>query len=274
MKLVALLLLASCAPALGGESARDILDRRKALDGGPRNWTGRQERLRLTTQRNGGTPAVRGLVVLETRDASDVRKTMLLLEEPALERGMAFLSQGNPKGADEQRLLLTGQPRSRVVTGSDRSGPFFASALSFADVDLLQELPPWTEDDAASSLRGEEAVDGVPCHVIVLERKRTDIVYPKIVLWLGKDDLVPRKLQFFADGAAPTKELLQRDVVAIDGIPVARRVEVDVPAKHAHSTIESRDVRFERTFPPSFFTSASMERGPSRIREQIDGGGS
>jgi outer membrane lipoprotein-sorting protein len=119
----------------------------------------------------------------------------------------------------------------------------------------------WTEADARSSLRPEEAVDGTPSHVVELAPQRDDIGYKKIVVWLGKADLVPRQLEFWEGGSEPKKRLKQSEVRSIGPIPVAHRVEVATPAAGSRTVIEIADVKFDQKVDPDLFTQRYLELG-------------
>ncbi|HEV7730773.1 MAG TPA: outer membrane lipoprotein-sorting protein [Candidatus Binatia bacterium] len=247
------------AAADAPRTARQILDERKALDDGPRRWTDRQERMRLTTVRR-GTTLIRELEVFERRDG-DEKTSILFLQEPRVLKGMAFLAFTHPNAPNDLRSLLPPNPRVRRVSGTDRSGSFFDSVLSFEDVDVVQEMLQWTEDDATAQLRGEERIDDVDCDVIELTPKSAVTSYRKIVVWLGKRDLVPRQLELFASDAEPVKRLGQRDIRSVDAIPVAFRVEVEDLEKHNTTTIVSSDVRFNQHLDADLFTERAMLQG-------------
>ncbi len=248
------------AAADAPKTARQLLDERKAMDDGPRRWSTRQERMRLTTVRS-GTTLVRELEVFERRDG-DERKSILFLQEPRVLRGMTFLAFTHPNAPNELRSLLpTTNPRVRVLAGTDRTGAFFDSVLSFEDVDVVQEMLQWTEDDATSHLRGEERIDDVGCYVIELTPKPAVAPYRRIVVWLGKNDLVSRQLELFADDAAPAKRLTQRDIRSVDAIPVAFRVDVEDLRKHNTTVIVSSDVRFNQQLEADLFSERAMLRG-------------
>src|SRR4051812_28688417 len=92
LALALLLLLAVVMTAGSAETAREILDRRKALDDGPRHWTDRQEHMRLTIVDRRGSERVRDLAVFERRDAGDEKKSILFFQAPAEVKGTAFLA--------------------------------------------------------------------------------------------------------------------------------------------------------------------------------------
>src|SRR5262249_51359339 len=126
---------------------------------------------------------------------------------------------------------------------------------------IIQQLSSWSEADARSSLRGEETVEGVPTHVIELVPQREDIGYKKIVVWLGRDDLVPRRLEVYVAANDPTKRIVQRDLHDVGNIPVARHIEVETPARGSRTTIESSDAAFDQHLEDDLFTQRALERG-------------
>ena len=250
-----------CAGSLRAEeSARQILDRRKALDDTTRHWNDRHEKLTLRISGR-GSERVRELELYDRREPGDEQKTILFFLAPAEVKGTAFLSYTHKGRAADQWLYLPELQRVRQITARTRSESFVGTDLTYHDLDLLQEMTAWTEDDAASRLRGEETVDGVVSHVIELAPKRDDIGYKRIVLWLGKDDLVPRRLELYEDGTEPKKRITQGDVRSIGKIPVAHHQVVESPGAGTRTVIETADVQFDPGLEPDLFTQRYLERG-------------
>jgi len=95
--------------------------------------------------------------------------------------------------------------RVRQITARSRNESFMGTDLSYHDLDLMQEMSSWSEADARSSLRPEETVDGTPTHVVDLAPQREDIGYQRIVVWLGREDLLPRRLELYDGDGDPKK---------------------------------------------------------------------
>jgi outer membrane lipoprotein-sorting protein len=260
LALLALLALAGAAD--GGETARQILDRRKALDDTSRRWDDRQQRMTLRLFDRRGGERVREVEIFERREPGDEQKTILFFLAPAEVRGTAFLAHVHPGRPADQWLYLPELKRIRKITAQTRRESFVGTDLSYQDLDLIQEMTSWSEADAASRLRGEESVGGVPAHVIELARRRPDIPYPRIVLWLGRDDLVPRRLEFWDDGGdQPRKRIEQAEVRLVGRIPVAHRVEVTTPGAATRTEITITDVRFDQKLEDELFEQRALERG-------------
>jgi hypothetical protein len=259
---ISLLLLGAAAPILRAEeTARQILDRRKALDDTTRRWIDRREHLKMTVRDARGGERQRELTLYERRLSGGERQTIVFFESPAEVKGTAFLAYTHKGRPAEQWLYLPELKRTRQIAAGSRAESFVGSDLTYQDLDIIQELASWSEDDARSSLRGEETVDGVPTYVIELVPQRADIPYKKIVLWLGRDDLMPRRLEFYGEASEPVKRILQGDIHDVGTIPVARHVEVETPAKGSKTIIESSDAAYDQHLDEGLFRTDALERG-------------
>lgn len=241
--------------------SRAILDRRKALDDGPRHWDDREQRVALVIHASRGGVRERDLVIYERRLPNDENQTVLFFESPSDVRGTGFLSLSRAGHPAEQWLYLPALGRVRQITAQGRTQSFVGTDLTYQDLDLLQEMPAWTEQDAASELLREEPVDDVPTHVIAFGPRRDDIGYTRIVLWLGVEDLMPRRLEFFEEGPDPVKRIHQRDIRLIGPIPVAHRVEIERPQRGSHTVMTVRQVSFDQRLEDELFTQRALERG-------------
>ena len=248
--------------ACAAETARQILDRREALDDGPRHWDDRHQKLGFHIADSRGGTRTRELELSEKRYPGDERKAIVFFSSPPEVKGTAFLSFTHKGKPADQWLYLPELQRVRQITANTRNQSFVGTDLTYHDLDILTEMTSWTEADAASSLRGDETIDGVACHVIELAPKRDDIGYKKVVLWLGQADLVPRKLEFFGDAAEPTKRLVQSDVRTVGPIPVAYHTRVETPAAGSSTEIDIAETQFNQKLADDAFTQRALEQGP------------
>jgi outer membrane lipoprotein-sorting protein len=249
------------APAFGAETARQILDRREALEKGAQHWDDRQQKLTFVIH-SSGTDRQRELELYEKRYADDERKSIVFFGAPPEVKGTAFLAFTHKGKPGDQWLYLPELQRVRQITSNTRTQSFVGTDLTYHDLDILTEMISWTEADAASSLRPDETVDGVACHVIELAAKRDDIKYKRIVLWLGKDDLVPRRLEFYDDDPQPTKRIFQSDVRKVGAIPLAYKTKVETPAKNSSTDVTVVETKFNQKLADDLFTQKALEQGP------------
>jgi hypothetical protein len=259
------LVLALVAAAAGADPAREILDRRKLLDETERHWDDREQAITLHLYGSQGGERTRELVVYERRLEGDERQSILFFERPAEVRGTGFLSFSHPSGPADQWLFLPALKRVRQITAQTRKESFVGTDLSYHDLDLLQDMPSWTEADAASKSLGDADVDGVATHVIELRPKLGDVDYGRIQLWLGKDDLISRRTHFF-DGAddpadSPIKEIVQSEIKLVGKIPVPHQVEVVRPQRGSRTVMKVTRIRFDQGLEEDLFTQRTLERG-------------
>lgn len=257
----AILIFLSLAGVSGAETAREILDRRKVLDETTRHWDDRHQRMKLRILDKRGGERTRELDLYERREPADEQKAILFFLTPAEVKGTGFLAYTHKGRPADQWLYLPELKRVRQITARTRNESFVGTDLSYHDLDLIQEMVSWTEADARSSLRPEEAIGGTATNVIELIPGREDIGYKKVVVWLGKDDLVPRQLEFYEDGAEPKKRLQQSEVRAIGAIPVAHHIEVKTLAAGTQTDIDISDVQFNQKLDAELFTQRALERG-------------
>ena len=252
--------LALAGAARAAETARQILDRRKTLDDTTRHWDDRHQKMKLTIVGRSGD-RVREIELFDRREPGDEQKTILFFLAPAEVKGTGFLAFTHKGRPADQWLYLPELQRVRQITARARNESFMGTDLSYHDLDLIQEMTSWTEADARSSLRGEETVDGTPNYAIEETPQREDIGYKKVVVWLGRDDLVPRRLELYEDEAEPKKRIMQSAIKSIGAIPVPHHVEVATPAAGSHTVIEIADVQFNQKLDPDLFSQRYLERG-------------
>jgi hypothetical protein len=245
------------------ETARSILDRRKALDDTTRHWDDREQHVTLVVQKKGGAVQRLRLTMYERRLPDHEERAVLFFEEPASQRGVAFLSFSHPGRADEQWIYLPALKRVRQigVSKAARKESFVGTDLSYHDLDVLQDMTSWSEAEAPAMLLGEETIDGAATYRIELKPARDDVYYTRILLWLGKDDLVARRTEFFDGGAEPVKRIRQSDVRTVDGIPLAHHLDVETVAAGSRTSMAIDGVRFNQQLGPDLFTQRSLERG-------------
>lgn len=270
--LTAVLLTAAATSA--AETARQILDRERALDDGERRWTDRHQRLTMEVVAPGHATRTMAVDLFDKKSANGEQRTMAYFSAPASVAGTAFLAIAHPGRAADQWLYLPEHRRARRVGGAARNSGFVGTDFTYHDLDLLAEMPRWGEADASATLRGEETVDGAPCHVIELTPARADIGYERIVLWLGREDLFARRIEFYEQAPArgwlgfgggeaspPTRRITQSDLRRVGAIPVPFHVEVETPAANSRTRVQFERVTFGDRLPDELFTQPALEWG-------------
>ena len=255
---LALLLL----PAPGGATtARELLDRVKALDDTTRHWTDRTETLTLVITDAHGGERKRELQIQNKRYPGDEDKALSFFLAPPEVRGTAFLQWNHKHADDDQWLYLPEFKRTRRITAQLRDESFMGTDFSYRDLEILAEFQRWSEDEAASSLTGEEPVDGNPCQVIALRPHQEGMIYGKLVLWLDRDRLVVRRMDFFDKDDKALKSLSFGDLRDIGAVPTAHVLEMHNLEKGSRTRVTVSEVAYDKGLEDEVFTQRSLERG-------------
>ena len=268
------MVLALAGAARGEPSARAILDRQRGLDAGVRRWSDRRARLRLEVVDPRRAPRQMELERFDKRYPTGEERTMAYVFAPDTVKGMALLAVARADRPAEQWLFLPEAKRTRRIGGEVRKQGFVGTDVTYHDLDVLARLPSWTESDAASTLRGAAVVDGATCDVIELTPLRDAIGYERIVVWLGRDDLIPRQVELYetappngpfgAGSGGPTRRVRQADLRTVGAIPVPHRVEVETPDAGTKTTVIFSDVAFDQGLPDELFSQPALEWGRYR----------
>jgi hypothetical protein len=265
--------LAASPRHVAADTARQILDRQRTLEEGERHWTDRRAEVEMEVHDPQRPTRRMALQLLEQRAADRTQRMLVYFIAPDAVKGTAFLAVARPGRLADQWLYLPAAKRARRIGGELRNEGFVGTDFTYRDLDLLSALPTWTEADGTALLRTTEALDGVPCAVIELTPTRAGVGYARIVVWLGRDDLVARQLELFeavpsagwfelgnrAD-QAPARRIRQSDVRAVGRIPVPHRMDVETPSART-TTVTLRDVAFDTGLPDELFTQPALDRG-------------
>jgi hypothetical protein len=251
--------IASTAVARALDSAEPILTRRRQLEE-TRRWTERYRR--FVIHEDGGLS--REVEICEERSPDRRSATLAFILSPTERRGEGFLIQRFPDGAAQRHLYVPWQRHPRQVSSGSDVPSFVGPDLDAHDLELLQDVETWAADDVVGRLRGEEVVDGVPAYVLELTPRRPDPVYRMIVIWLGKDDLIARRVELYADGPGPRRRLTQSAVRMIGAVPVPYRIDAESPDVGTHTAIDVSEVEFDAKRAAVRFEPTALDRGTCR----------
>jgi len=253
--------LTSVRLARAEETAGQILDRARALDEGERHWANRQAVLTVTTVDPEAGGRVTELVAYQRRFPGDETRTVLFVRAPGDAAGTGVLTTSRGGQPAEQWRYRPAGDRLEQITAASAAEGVLHGDLTFRDLGILEAMMRWTEADAHATLRGEEGVDSVATYAIEFEPRRADVPYRKIVLWLGRDDMTPREVHLFGDGPYPVKRIKVTAVRSEGAIPWPERVEIETPANRSRTTIEARNVVFNRKVDDELFSPRGLARG-------------
>jgi outer membrane lipoprotein-sorting protein len=247
--------------AAAANPARELLDRVSKLDDTERAWTDRTQHLRLTIVDRRGNERRRELLIRTKKFGEDVNRTILFFLSPPEVRGIGLLQWVRPRDEDRQWLFLPELKRVRRITGTSKRESFVGTDFSYEDLTIWTEVLDWTEEEARSRLLGEETVDGRACAVIELVPIDADVSYGKLRLWLARDDLVLRRMQFDDDHGRLVKTLDLSDVRPVKDIPVAHRLVMHNERGGGETRVTFTEVQFDTGVADDEFTQRRLEKG-------------
>jgi Outer membrane lipoprotein-sorting protein len=267
--LVVVLLGLVVGAAAAEETGRQIYDRAKALDDGPRWWNDREQRVNLEVDVGASAPMRLELRTFDRKEHGRKQQSLIVFLAPAEKAGIALLGH-TVGGAPARQWLYTPETkRVREVAKDGKLRRFDVTDFTYHDLDVLTDLLNWTEEEAEATLKGSATIDNVPCHVIELEPHLKHVIYPRVLIWLGKDDLVARQVEFYITAAPgifswghsdpPIRRYRQSDIRMVGAIPVAHRIEVETPAEDSRTIIQVEEVRFDQGLAAAFFDSGRLE---------------
>jgi len=259
MATVAVALVAPAA--LHAESAADVLGRIRALDAGPRNWTDRTQKVRLTIVDAAGKERVRELESFNRRYGGGEEKGLLFFRAPAELRGTGFLQWSHGARDDEQWLFLPELKRTRQISSRAKRESFAGTDFSYRDLEIINEVTRWTDAEATAALGADEQIAGEPAHVLSFTPRDPDAVgYTAVRVWERKSDLVPVKMEF-AGPDGPLKVLDLADYRTTDGIPTPYRLEMRNLKSGGRTVVEIQELVHNRGLADDLFSQRTLERG-------------
>jgi hypothetical protein len=242
--------------------SRAYLDRAGELSRGERHWDDRQQTLALEIVDRRGGKRHRRLEMWTKRYPDEASRTTLIFREPAQARGVGFLQWVDPHGPDSQWLYLPVNKRVRQITGSRKKESFVGTDFSYEDLGLMMDVVTWTAADARSSFVREETFEGKKCAVIDLEPfESQDVSYGRLRIWMGVDDHLVYRYQFYDETGDLLKTLVVSDVRAVDGIPAPHRLEMIDAKAGSHTVAEVEALQFNLGLSEDIFTKRRLERG-------------
>jgi hypothetical protein len=297
---IAFVALTLATPVVASESGRQILDRRKTLEQYARWWDDRYQRMNLVVVDPGGSERRTEIEVSEKREKDLRQKSLVVFTSPSDKAGIALLGHTKLGEAAAQWLYLPEFRRVRQVGGSLRFDRFSITDFTPHDLDLLANMPFWSEEDARSNLEGSDVLDGVLCHRIELLPQPDYIKYGRILLWLDTKDLVPRQVELyetppktgvvpwlFGGGGGSTEgQPLRRfrqwnlewlvippvpnfqpilppttcDWEWVVSVPIAHHIEVQTVGRGSRTRIEVEETRLNEGLDDLMFASSGLDR--------------
>ena len=200
-------------------------------------------------------------IVSRVKDSDGVSKSHVEFIEPEDVNGVQFLTIQNPAGEDFQWLYMPASGVLNQISGSSRRGSFMGSDFSFEDLNVGQV------DDGAHSLSPESSidVDGKAVAVYVVEsipKAELKSAYTRILTYIEKDRLMPRKVEFFGKKGVHVKTMTILDVQDKGGVFVPMRTRMENLKRGTRTEVRVEDIQVNlpaEKLPDYLFTPESLQ---------------
>jgi len=260
MRLVAVLAL-SClaAPALA-LTGREVIDQAQRKNGFS-TWHDRAMGATMESYDHDTLARTRDITIVEQTDPRGEHRTFIRFVGPADVKDTRFLHL-SPRGDKDQQWLWTPTTRrTRRLGDAQRDENFFGSDLSYRDLELLVRIQQWTDAEATATLVGEETVDGAPAHVVELVPKNDEFQYAKYRLWFGRDDLLLKRVDIYADADTVLKRVTPKKYQPIGPYQTAMAADVANLDADTHTAFTFRDVVYDQGVSDGTFAVANLDHG-------------
>ncbi len=188
------------------------------------------------------------------------KKKVMVFRSPKDVAGVSYLNfeyPDNPDGSardSDSWLYLPAMKKVRRVSGSSKDDDFQGTDFTYDDIGDRS----LGKDTFA--LLGEEPVGEVPCWIVEYTAKDKNAKISRRVLWIGKDNYVLYKGEYYDKANKLKKTLACEGIRQIKGYWVIDKMTMtNVQSKHS-TVYETKDHQFDIPIDANYFTVSALER--------------
>lgn len=171
---------------------------------------------------------------------------------PEREKGTKMLKQG-----DQLWLYLPRSERVQKISGHMMRQGMMGSDVSYEDLMSSDSF----EEEYAAEVTGSEPVDGRACWKLVATAKDDTVTYPRRIMWIDAETLMPLKQELFALSGMKMKTWTMSDIRPVEGRQVAFKMVITDELKQGSSTTMTIDeVTFGVKLEDEVFSRRWLER--------------
>jgi len=206
-------------------------------------------------------------VIMKSKDYGDVTKEVIVFTSPKDVSGVGYLMFNYPEAADGSKkdsdnwLYMPAMKKTKRIaaSGTEAEGNFMGTDFTYEDMGERAI----SKDNY--TLLGQENVDGVACYKIRCESIARTESDPDRVVYIGVDDYMLYKCEFYDRHGALHRVLTCSDIEYIDGYACTKVMKMENVQSGTWSMITMSDVVYDKaSIDDSIFTVTALEQG--RIR--------
>ena len=214
----------------------------------------------LTLIDKAGKSRVREIAQYNMKDG-EVKKGVTVFRSPKDVAGVSYLSFDYPDNPDgtakdsDSWLYLPAMKKVRRVSGSSKDDDFQGTDFTYDD------MGDRSVGKDTFAILGEEAVDGISCWKLECTAKDKSAKISRRILWVGKDNFVTYKGEYYDKQNKLFKTMECQDIVQIDGFWTTQKMVMTTLTTNHKTVYEMKDIQYNNDINPAFFTVSALERG-------------
>ena len=223
-----------------------------------------------------GMEAISTLKIYDAKGRERVRQTSMaskLFENGTTEkRIIRFLSPAEVKGTgmliydydernDDMWIYMPALRKTRRIISNEKSKSFMGSEFSNADMSAP------SLEDFDYTVTGSDLVGGTDCWIVEVVPVNEDIMdevgYDRQLAWIGKQDFVFRKAEYYDEDDELFKKMISSDVRQMDTSGkkyIATRMEMSNLQNGRKSVMTIEKIQYNPDVKEEYFTLAYLER--------------
>jgi len=223
-----------------------------------------------------GMEAISTLRIYDAKGRERVRQTSMaskLFESGATEkRIIRFLSPAEVKGTgmlihdydernDDMWIYMPALRKTRRIISNEKSKSFMGSEFSNADMSAP------SLEDFDFTVTGSELVQGTDCWIVEVIPMSEDIMdevgYDRQLAWIGKQDFVFRKAEYYDEDDELFKQMISSNVRQMDTSGkkyIATRMEMSNLQNGRKSVMTIEKIQYNPDVKEEYFTLGYLER--------------
>ena len=194
-------------------------------------------------------------------DNGETEKKLIRFLSPADVKGTGFLTFDYENRDDDMWLYMPALRKVRRIVSSEKSKSFMGSEFSYAD------MSPAPSSDFNITLLGTETAGGCECWKIEIipvdEETADENGYSRKIGWVGKEDFVIRKAEFYDFSDTHFKTLSSENIRLIDSEKNKYRPLLMHMENHENgrkSVLEIKEIILNRNVGDEYFTQRYLSR--------------
>jgi hypothetical protein len=240
--------MASSASAEDAQAAAKGLEIAREADRRDTGWKSAEVEVRMVLRNSHGETSERFLRSAWMETTGDGDRGLVVFDRPADVKGTAALTFSHKVGDDDRWLYLPALRRVKRIASSNKSGPFMGSEFAYEDL-ASQEV----EKFAYRYVR-EDVLDGVASWVVERDPIDPRSGYLRQLVWYGKTDYRPLKVEYFDRKNELLKVLTYERYEKYGAFWRARQQRMSNSQTGKSTLIEFGPFRFDRGLTADDFT--------------------